>query len=490
MNSKERKSAGRWSRRRFAKASLVALGLPMFQGCRSSGTTTARSRAASTTAPSGHINVAQIGCGRIARSMDIPGILKHSDQARIVAVCDMDEVRLAHGRELVEQRYSAIPGPGQAVKVNAYKNYREMLQDRSIDAVVISTPDHWHALPAIEAALAGKDVFLQKPASLTISEGRQMADVIARTGRIFQMGSQQRSEAHFRKACELVRNGYIGNLQRIKIGLPGDPSGGSTVEMPVPSNLDYGMWLGSTPEVYYTQDRVHPQSADASRRYDRPGWLRCEQFGAGMITGWGTHHIDIAHWAMGMEHSGPVWVEAQAEFPTKGLWDVHGKFRAEAKYANGVLLEASDQNPVGLRFEGDEGWIWVTRKGGAVTSSDPTTTNPSARWLDASNPKLLEIGLKDSDVHLHQSYGDHHADWLHSINIRKPAVAPAEDGHRSCSACLLIHASMKLGRKLNWDPASERFVNDDQASKLLRRPQREPYGTEAVLKKQGIPIRV
>lgn len=485
---KNRKPAGKVSRREFVKTASLFAGAIAFPTFLTSCTS---KHAPTRTSANSRINVAQIGCGRIGRTMDMPGIMKHPDQARIVAVCELDSVRLADAQLMIEQGYAKSLGKESAGKVKGYRNYREMLADPSIDAVAISTPDHWHALPAIEAALAGKDVYLQKPASLTISEGRQMADVIARTGRIFQMGSQQRSDDHWRYACELVRNGYIGKVKKIIIGLPGDPSGGKRDEQPVPANLDYDMWLGSTPLVYYTQDRVHPQTADTGKRYDRPGWLRCEQFGAGMITGWGAHHIDIAHWGMGMELSGPVWVEAQAKFATGGLWDVHGDFNAQAGYANGAVIELSNKNPVGVRFEGEEGWIWVTRKSGAsVTASDPNVTAKSTKHLDASNPKLLEIKLKDSDVHLHRSIGDHHNDWLESIRTRQPAVAPAEDGHRSCSACLLVHSAMKLGRKLNWDPAKERFVNDDEASKLLRRAQRAPYGTEAVLKKNNIPIRV
>jgi predicted dehydrogenase len=493
MNENKDLRPGQVSRRDFVKTASLAAGAIAFPtiltGCatRNSSSTLARGTAANS-----RINVAQIGCGRIGRSMDIPGIMKHPDRARIVAVCDLDTVRLNDGQQLVEQGYAKRLGQENAVTVKPYRNYREMLEDKSIDAVSISTPDHWHALPAIEAALAGKDVYLQKPASLTISEGRQMADVIAKKKRIFQMGSQQRSDDHWRYACELVRNGYIGKIKTVKIGLPGDPSGGNKQEQPVPENLDYDMWLGQTPLVYYTEDRVHPQtSSDMRKRYDRPGWLRCEQFGAGMITGWGAHHIDIAHWGLGTEHSGPVWVEAQAKFATGGLWDVHGDFRAEAKYANGATLLLSNKNPVGVRFEGEDGWIWVTRKSGAsVTASDPSVTTKSVKHLDASDPRLLETKLKDSDVHLHVSpNGDHHLDWLEAIRTRQPAVAPAEVGHRSCSGCLLVHAAMKTGRKLNWDPARERFVGDKEANELLRRPQREPYNTETVLKKHKIRVR-
>ena len=267
-----------------------------------------------------------------------------------------------------------------------------MLQDRSIDAVCISTPDHWHAQPAMEAALAGKDIYLQKPASLTIREGRQMADVLRQTGRILQLGSQQRSEAQFRLACELVRNGRIGRIKEIFIGLPVDPAGDEEPEMPVPRNLDYDMWLGSTPIVPYTEKRVHPQSPDLKVRYDRPGWLRCEQFGAGMITGWGAHHIDIAHWAMDPENSGPVEIVASAEFPKKGLWDVHGPYHVKARYANGAEVYISEKYPNGLRFIGEDGWIWVTR--GAYRTGDPAEGAPRSAALDASDLKMLRMASR------------------------------------------------------------------------------------------------
>jgi len=242
MNKNNREHV-RTSRRQFVKASMMALSFPLVYGCATSGTRSGSSSIATKLSANNRINIAQIGCGRIGRTMDMPGIMKHPDRARIVAVCDLDNVRLKDAQELVESGYAKALGQDHAAKVKTYRNYREMLQDASIDAVSISTPDHWHALPAIEAALAGKDVYLQKPASLTISEGRQMADVIARTGRIFQMGSQQRSDDHWRYACELVRNGYIGNIKTIIIGLPGDPSGGNKQEQPVPPNLNYEMWL-------------------------------------------------------------------------------------------------------------------------------------------------------------------------------------------------------------------------------------------------------
>jgi predicted dehydrogenase len=284
------------------------------------------------TAPSNRINVGAIGTGRISRGHDMPGVWRH-EIARIVAVCDVDGTRVEEAKALVNGYYTKKTGKPYD-GVTTYINYRELLANRDIDAVLISTPDHWHTLIAIDAVEAGKDVYLQKPASLTIAEGRTLSNSVHRSGRIFQIGSQQRSSPQFRYAAELVRNGRIGQLQTVEVGLPGDPPGGAARDMPVPKSLNYEMWLGSTPVVAYTEDRVHPQNG-----YGRPGWLRCEQFGAGMITGWGAHHLDSAHWAMDAEYTGPIEVWGSAEFPTKGLWDVHGPFKTEALYSNGVRME-------------------------------------------------------------------------------------------------------------------------------------------------------
>ena len=241
--------------------------------------------------------------------------------------------------------------------------------------------------------------------------------------------------------------------------------------MPVPPNLNYDMWLASTPEVYYTEDRVHPQQG-----YGRPGWLRCEQFGAGMITGWGAHHIDSAHLGMGMERSGPIEIWGSAEFPKSGLWDVHGIFTTYAKYANGVEMVVSNEIPNGVKFEGTDGWLFVSRGDYQVTSSDPGTTGQTtrAKKLDASNPKILESVIGPNEFHLEVSK-EHHGNWLEAIRDNKNPIAPAEEAHRSCSACLLHHIAMKLNRKLYWDPAKEQFKNDAEANKMLSRPERAAY---------------
>lgn len=418
-------------------------------------------------APSNRINVGAIGTGRISRGHDLPGIWRY-DTARIVAVCDLDSRRVQDAIDLVNAHYTRVSGKPYT-GVRGYAQYGELLASTDIDAVVISTPDHWHALIAIEAVRAGKDVYLQKPASLTIAEGRALSNAVHQSGRIFQIGSQQRSSPQFRYAAELVRNGRIGELKTVYVGLPGDPSGDDEPVMPVPPNLNYDMWLGSTPVVPYTENRVHPQKG-----YGRPGWLRCEQFGAGMITGWGAHHIDSAHWGMDTEYTGPVEVWGTAEFPTHGLWDVHGPFKTEALYANGVKMIVSGEYPNGIKFEGTDGWIFVSRGNEAATAGDPAAKLKDPQALAASDPRIITSVIGPDEIHLYESR-EHHGNWLECIRTRRQPIAPVEVAHRACSTCLLHHIAMKTRRKLYWDPVRERFRNDDEANALLSRPQRPPY---------------
>ena len=430
-------------------------------------------------APSDTINVGQIGCGRIARDHDMPLTLQNAG-VRTVAVCDLDRLRAAEGKQFVLDFHARANSSAPDVRV--YYDYRELIAQTDIDAVVISTPDHQHFLPALEAALAGKDIYMQKPFSLTVKEGRVLSDVLHRLGTVFQVGSQQRSLdpwPHFKRACELVRNGRIGELRTVQVGLPGDPPGGDTTPMPVPDNLDYDMWLGTTREVYYTVDRVHPQERiPPARGYSRPGWLRCEQFSAGMITGWGAHHVDTAHWGMGTEFTGPIDLEATAEFATGGLWDVHGDFNVEARYANGVTMLISGDFPNGVRFEGSGGWIFVTRGGPPVTASDPATRQRQSP-LQASDSTILESEIGPDELHLYES-PEQHTNWIDCIRSRRTTVAPVEVAHRATSACLIAHIAMKLRRPLHWDPINERFHSDDEANAMLSRPQRFPYNLDSV----------
>jgi predicted dehydrogenase len=418
-------------------------------------------------APSNRINVGAIGVGRISRVHDLPGIWQYDD-VRIMAVCDLDANRVEAGKTLINGVYAKKTGKAYD-GVTGYHNYHDLLANKDIDAVVISTPDHQHAMAGVAAVRAGKDVYLQKPASLTIAEGRYLSNAVQASGRIVQIGSQQRSTVQFRYAAELVRNGRIGDLKHVEIGLPGDPSGPDAPAMPVPKNLNYDAWLGSTPEVYYTEMRVHPQSG-----FDRPGWLRCEQFGAGMITGWGAHHVDSAHWGMNTEYTGPVEIWGTAEFPTHGLWDVHGKFLTHAIYANGVTMDISGDFPNGIKFYGTKGWIFVSRGNETVTASDPAAKLKDATALASSDPKIIQSEIGPDEIHLYVSK-EQHRNWLDCIRSRQQPISPVEMGHRACSTCLLHHIAMKAKRRLHWDPQMEKFHGDDAANALLSRPQRAPY---------------
>jgi len=396
-------------------------------------------------APSERITIGCIGLGRMGRGdlgdvMSVPGV-------QIVAVCDVDSNRMADARAYVEKR-SGAKG------CSMHGDFRDVIARADIDAVQIVTPDHWHMIACLHAARAGKDIFVQKPFSLTLKGGRILADTLERYGNILQVGSQQRSDARFRFACELVRNGRIGKLKSVKVGFGTDPGCGPEPIMPIPEQLNYDMWLGPAPWMPYTLKRVHPLKG-----LGRPGWLRISDYGAGMITGWGSHHMDIAHWGMGMEHSGPVEIKGEAVFPTDGLWDVHGAFSIDYVYPNGVPLNCADtgKNKQGVLFQGETGWVYVRRG-----------------FIDTEPKSLLRDTIGPSELHLYKS-SNHKANWIECIKSRKAPVAPHENGHRSCSACLLGDIAMRTGRKLKWDPQEEQFIGDDDANRMLVRPMRAPW---------------
>ncbi len=440
MKNGKTKKTGIITRRQFLKKSVVA----------ATGTfllvpTIVPSSVFGANAPSNRITFGCIGVGRMGLG-DLREIMGFK-QTQVIAVCDVDSKRVKYAQQLVEKRYST---QGCAT----YKDFRDMVAQDDIDAVSIATPDQWHALLAIAAAKAGKDIFLQKPLTLTIKEGRVLSDTVRRYGCIFQVGSQQRSDTRFRSACELVRNGRIGKLHTIKVGFSTDPPTTPQPPMPAPDWFDYDMWLGPVSWAAYTEKRVHPQKG-----YGRPGWLRIQDFGAGMITGWGSHHNDIAQWGMGTEYTGPVEIEGQAEYPKDGLWNVHGDFRIEYTYANGVKVICADnkKNKQGVLFEGTQGWVYVKRG-----------------FIDAEPKSLLTSTIGPNEIHLYKS-NSHKANFLECIKSRTETAAPVEVGHRSCSVCLLGDIAMRLGRKLKWDPGQERFTNDDGANRMLSRPMRSPW---------------
>ena len=453
------------TRRAFLKTSLGAAGLVLLPDI-------LPARLLGADSPGKKIQVAQIGCGRMGHS-DLLSVM-NEPLARVVAVCDLDSRRLAAGKKLVEDYYSARGEAG--VKVKTFHDYRDVLASPEIDAVVITVPDHWHALVAIEAAIAGKHIYVQKPVTYSIAEAIGLRRAVEAKKVILQTGSQQRSEHpwhSFRIASEAVRNGRIGRLKRVKIGIGLDkPSGHQPAPMAVPENLDYERWLGSAPEQPYMEGRVHPQNEPTGR----PGWITTEDFGLGMITNWGAHHVDIAHWAMGQELGGPLTIEAHAKFMKNDVWTVHTTYHVEMLYPANVQVVLDNKFSTGIQFEGDEGWIFCTR------GEDNEDARPPLRASD----KAMLAPLKGDAVRWMPSKS-HHGNWLESIIANRPPIAPIEQSARSLEACAAAWISMKLKRKLTWDTATEMFVGNAAANELRSRKARKPeYDFELVLKKAGI----
>ena len=465
------------SRRSFIKTSLGgAAGLAVFPGI-------IPARLFGADAPSKKIHVAQIGCGRMGRS-DMGNILTEP-LARVVAVCDLDSKRLAAGKKMAEDFYTQRGESG--VNVKTFHDYHDVLASPDIDAVVITVPDHSHALVAIEAAIAGRHLYVQKPVTYNIAEAIALRKTVEAKKIILQTGSQQRSErpwGSFRKASEAVRNGRIGQLKTIKIGVGLDKiSGKKPLPMTVPENLDYKRWLGSAPEQAYMERRGHPQNSLEGR----PGWITTEDFGLGMITNWGAHHVDIAHWAMAQELGGPLTIDAHAEFMTDDVWTVHSTYHVEMLYPKNIQVVLDNKFETGIRFEGDDGWIFCTRSEEKVTASDPTT--PAGREallpLRASDPKILSP--LDGNAMRWMASKTHHGNWLESIAANRQPIAPIQQSARSLEACAAAWISMKLKRKLTWDAAKEMFVGDDAANALRGRKARKPeYDYELAMKRAGI----
>lgn len=455
------------TRREFARASLAGAGLLALPNI-------IPSRLLGAEAPSKRIRLGQIGCGRIAQGHDMPSVL-NAGPAVYVAVCDVDTNRATDARALIEKfhRENNTPAP----RIESYGDYRELLARSDLDGVVISTPDHWHAELALAAVFAGKDVYLQKPMTMTHAEGIILRRALEKTGRIFQLGSQQRcNHAQFRKACEFVRSGRVGRLRRVEIGLPIDPTAPDDPPQAVPASLDYDRWLGCTPAEPYTEQRVHPKTG-----YDRPGWLRHDAYCLGMIAGWGAHHYDILHWALDCELGGPTRIEAKAEFPKNKIWNVHGAYHVELDYPNQVRVVVSDKFPNGLKFIGDDGWIFCSRNSEPTT--DPAVKRGRLRPLDASDDRMIEA--KNVKVELPRA-SEHHLNWLECMQSRRQPLVPAPIAHRANAACIVSWIAMKLGRPLTWDVKAEKFTGDAEANAMLARPERAPYGVTALARKHGI----
>ncbi len=422
--------SNRLNRRQFFKTTAAAVTFPYVIHASALGQGGA-------TAPSDRITLGFIACGK--QSKHLMRSFLNSAGTQVVAACDVDTLKLARGKGIVEDHYTGKTG--RDYTCDTYGDFRDLLSRDDIDAVVISTPDHWHAVTVIQSAEAGKDIYCEKPLSQTISESRAMVNAVRRYGRVFQTGSMQRSDWHFRLGCELVRSGYIGDLQHVTVGVGGPPGEDKLAPMPVPDYLDWEMWVGPAMWRPYHSELSPHISWDGF-----PHWRYHSYYGGGGMTDWGAHHFDIAQWGMGMDESGPMEIIPPNGKDVKVL---------TYKYANGVTMTRDEAN--GVLFTGTKGKV-ETNRGHLKT------------WPD----ELKNTKLKPNDVHLYES-NNHYADWLDAIRKRSKPICDIETGCRSVTVCHLGNIAHTLQRPLRWDPEKEVFVGDADANRLLWRPYRQPW---------------
>ncbi len=437
------KPTGHTTRRHFLRqstaASAAAIGFPYIVPATALGK-------GGRAAPSERIVMGCIGTGGQGRGN--MGRFMSFDDVQVVAVCDVDANHRNQARDEVNKKY----GNSDCAE---FKNFQELLARRDIDAVSIGTPDHWHALTSIAAAKAGKDIYCEKPLANSVAEGRAICDAVYGNNRVLQTGSQERSGDNARHACELVLNGRIGKLHTMHINLPCNDDHHNTVRAEnfkdhpptdLPDGFDYDFWLGHTPKVPYQALRTHFW------------WRFILSYGGGEMTDRGAHVIDIGQMGNGTDKSGPVEFEAKGTHCPGCLYDAFMDYTFENRYANGVRLVGRNQDPRGVKFEGDEGWIRIHIHGGR---------------LEASDEKILKETIGDSEIHLGRSPG-HHRNFLDAVKSRKQPVAEAEIGHRTATLCHLNNIAMRIGKKFKWDPKTERTDNDE-ANALLAPRMRPPW---------------
>ncbi len=428
------------NRRQFIKsaafASASAVGLPYFV-C-SSALGKAGNIAASNRIVMGCIGMGSKGTGNMR------AFLSKKD-VQVVAICDVDKKQRDKAKKTVDDKY-------QNSDCKTYLDFRELIARKDIDALSLALPDHWHSIPVITGAKAGKDMYAEKPLTRTIHEGREMVNAVNHYGVVLQTGSQQRSSANFHHACELVRNGRIGKVHKVEVGLPTGKPGSVLPVAPVPEGLDWDFWLGPAPWRPY-------QGFGRNENGPHWNWRWIMDYSGGQLTDWAGHHIDIAHWGLGLQYTGPVEIEGRGVYPREGIYNVPIEYKFTCKYANGLIMTVANNKQItqGTKWYGEKGWIYVNRG-----------------KLEADPPEVLKEVIRPTEIKLYESR-DHHGNFLDCIKSREKTIAPIEVGHRSISVGLLGEIAMLLERKLRWDPEKELFVGDDEANRLLSRPMRSPW---------------
>jgi myo-inositol 2-dehydrogenase / D-chiro-inositol 1-dehydrogenase len=419
----------RFSRRQFMRAGAAAIALPYV----------VPSKVFGADAPSKKITIGFIGTGDHGTSWNLRRYLT-LPEAKVLVVCDVDSKRMQHAKENVDEAYG---NQGCAMT----KDFREVIARKDIDAVMISTPDHWHTLISLMALRAGKDVQCEKP-TLTIEEGKLLVQTVRKLGRVFQTSTEDRSVPVYHRMAELVRNGRIGKLQRIEVILPKQPNvPGDLTPQPIPPELDYEMWLGPAPYAPYTKDRVHFNFR----------WIW--DYSGGIICDWGAHLFDTAQWANDTERSGPVEIEGTGTHWEGGLYNTVKDYDVKFRYANDVVMTVKPGNP-SIKFIGTSGWVG---------------NNGWRSELEASTPEILKSVIGPNELHLYTNPEGEHHDFLLCVKSRKDPYFPVDIGHRVSTVCHLANLAIRLRRKLKWDPKAEEFENDAEANGLRSRPMRKPW---------------
>ncbi len=394
---------------------------------------------AGTVAPSNRITMATIGAGSMGTG-DMNAFV-NNDGVQLVAVCDVDTGHRRNAKRIVDEKYGNKD-------CREYLDFRQLLADEKIDAVNIALPDHWHGIISIAVAKAGLDIFGQKPLSRNIMEGRAICDAVKRNNIIWQTGSWQRSVRDFHRASELVRNGRIGKVHRVEVGLPTGSGTGVHQIQQVPEGLDWDFWLGPAPRVPY-------------RGVCHWDWRWIMDYSGGQLTDWAGHHIDIAHWGLGLDYTGPVEIEGKGVYPDEGIYNVPSEYKINCKYANGLEMTIANDRQLphgmGTAWYGEDGWIHVSRGG-----------------LWAEPKSVLKEVIGPDEIRLYKSR-DHYQNFLDCVRTRKQTITPVEIAHRSISVALLGEIAMLTGRKIKWNPDKEEIIGDAEASRLLSRPMRAPW---------------
>jgi len=404
-------------------------------------------------APNDMIALGCIGLGGRGNALMGSFLKVGLDDTRTVAVCDVNEKNRLDAKGRVEKFYADNLAKGAFRGCDAYNDFRDLLARSDIDAVVIATPDHWHVPIGIAAAKAGKDTYIEKPLGKSVEQGRALCNAVKENKRIFQFGTQQRSDRRFRLASEIARNGKIGKLVTIKVGSPFSGREAAQPTMPVPAGLDYALWLGPAPQKPYDE-----------KRSKTPWWYFISDYALGFIAGWGIHHVDIAQWGNGTDLTGPIEVAGCGDFPPPGeMCDTATGWMVACKYANGVTLIYADEKKIrhGITFEGTDGWVFVDRQ-----------------RIEAEPESLLKWEPGPNDIRLYRS-DDHSRNFLDCIRSRKETICPVEVAHRSDTICHLSDIAIRVGFKLQWDPDKERFIGKDEATgkanEMLSKPVRAPW---------------